>query len=149
MHPYAENDPEVLARIDAFRQGLEALGWIENRNIQIEHRYSGGDLGQVQVYAAELVRSAPDLIAGSGTPITAALKQATDTIPIVFSILNDPVGQGFVATLARPGGNLTGFTFIDFPLIGKWVELLKELAPSVKRMTLMFNPVSTPFTRGF
>jgi putative tryptophan/tyrosine transport system substrate-binding protein len=94
LHVYAENDPEVLPRIVAFRQGLEALGWTENRNIQVEHRYSGGDFGRIQTYATELVRSAPDLIAGSGTAITAALKQATDTIPIVFSVVNDPIGQG-------------------------------------------------------
>src|SRR5215831_9146533 len=86
LHPYAENDPEVLARVVAFRQGLEALGWTENRNIRIEHRYSGGDLAQIQAYATELVRSAPDLIVGSGTPITAALKGATGTIPIVFNL---------------------------------------------------------------
>jgi len=140
LHPYTENDPEVLARVVAFRQGLEALGWTEDRNIQIEHRYSGGDLGQIQAYATELVRSAPDLIVGSGTPITAALQRATDTIPIVFNVVNDPVGQGFVATLSHPGGNITGFTFIDFPLIGKWLEMLKEIAPDVRRMTLMFNP---------
>jgi putative tryptophan/tyrosine transport system substrate-binding protein len=145
LHPYTENDPEVLARVVAFRQGLAALGWTENRNIRIEHRYSGGDLGQIQAYATELVRSAPDLIVGSGTPITAALQRATDTIPIVFNVVNDPVGQGFVATLSHPGGNITGFTFIDFPLIGKWVELLKEIAPDVRRMTLMFNPDSAPF----
>src|SRR6516225_1675974 len=105
LHPYVENDPEVLPRIVAFRQGLEALGWAENHNIRIEHRYSGGDLGQIQAHATELVRSAPDLIVGSGTPIIAALKQATDTIPIVFSVVNDPVGQGFVATLSHPGSN--------------------------------------------
>jgi putative tryptophan/tyrosine transport system substrate-binding protein len=145
LHPYDENDPEVSARVVAFRQGLEALGWTENRNIQIEHRYSGGDLGQIQAYATELVRSAPDLIVGSGTPITAALQRATDTIPIVFNVVNDPVGQGFVATLSHPGGNITGFTFIDFPLIGKWLEMLKEIAPDVRRMTLMFNPDSAPF----
>src|SRR6266566_5525497 len=145
LHPYAENDPEVLARVVAFRQGLEALGWTENRNIQIEHRYSGGDLGQIQAYATELVRSAPDLIVGSGTPIIAALQRATDAIPIVFNVVNDPVGQGFVATLSHPGGNITGFTFIDFPMIGKWVEMLKEIAPDVRRMTLIFNPDSAPF----
>jgi len=145
LHPYAENDPEVLARVVAFRQGLEALGWTENRNIRIEHRYSGGDLAQIQAYATELVRSAPDLIVGSGTPITAALKQATDTIPIVFNVVNDPVGQGFVATLPHPGGNITGFTFVDLPLIGKWLEMLKEMAPDLRRMMLMFNPDSAPF----
>src|SRR5215468_5809314 len=145
LHPYPEHDPEVISRVIAFRQGLEALGWTENRNILIEHRYSGGDLGQIQAYATELVRSAPDLIVGSGTPITAALQRATDTIPIVFNVVNDPVGQGFVATLSHPGGNITGFTFIDFPLIGKWLEMLKEIAPDVRRMTLMFNPDSAPF----
>jgi putative ABC transport system substrate-binding protein len=145
LHPYTENDPEVLARVVAFRQGLEALGWTENRNIRIEHRYSGGDLGQIQAYATELVRSAPDLIVGSGTPITAALQRATDTIPIVFNVVNDPVGQGFVATLSHPGGNITGFTFIDFPLIGKWLEMLKEIDPDLRRMMLMFNPDSAPF----
>src|SRR5919197_6334513 len=86
LHPYTENDPEVLARVVAFRQGLEALGWTENRNIRTEHRYSGGDLGQIQAHATELVRSAPDLIVGSGTPIIAALQRATDAIPIVFNV---------------------------------------------------------------
>ena len=149
LHPYAENDPEVLVRMVAFRQGLEALGWKESRNIRIEHHYCGGDLGKIQAYTTEAVRSAPDLIAASSVPIVAALKQATDTIPIVFSVLNDPVGQGFVASLSRPGGNITGFTLIDFPLIGKWLELLKEIAPSVRRVTLMFNPASTPFYPSF
>jgi len=149
LHPYAENDPEVLARIIAFREGLNALGWTENRNIRIEHRYSGGDLGRIRAYATELVDSAPDLIVGSGTPIIAALKQATSTIPIVFNVVNDPVRQGFVASLSRPGGNITGFTFIDFPLIGKWLEMIKEIAPSVRRVTLMFNPDTTPFYPAF
>jgi putative ABC transport system substrate-binding protein len=149
LHPYVENDSEVLARVIAFREGLEALGWTENRNIRIEHRYSGGDLGRIRAYATELVHSAPDLIVGSGTPITAALKQATSTIPIVFNLVNDPVGQGFVASLSRPGGNLTGFTFIDFPLIGKWLEMIKEIAPRVSHVALMFNPDTTPFYPAF
>jgi putative ABC transport system substrate-binding protein len=145
LHVYAENDPEVLPRIVAFRQGLEALGWTENRNIHIEHRYSSGDLNRIQTYATELVRSAPDLIAGSGTAVIAALKEATDTIPIVFSVVNDPVGQGFVTTLSRPGGNITGFTFVDFPMIGKWLEMLKEIAPGVRRVTLLFDPDASPY----
>ena len=120
-----------------------------DRNIRIEHRYSGGDLGRIRAYATELVHSAPDLIVGSGTPITAALKQATSTIPIVFNLVNDPVGQGFVASLSRPGGNLTGFTFIDFPLIGKWLEMIKEIAPRVRHVALMFNPDTTPFYPAF
>jgi putative tryptophan/tyrosine transport system substrate-binding protein len=137
LHPYVENDPEVLARVIAFREGLEVLGWTENRNIRIEHRYSGGDLGRIRAYAQELVRSAPDLIVGSGTPITAALKQATDTIPVVFNVVNDPVGQGLVASLSQPGGNLT------------WLEMIKEIAPGVRRVTLMFSPETSPFYPAF
>jgi putative tryptophan/tyrosine transport system substrate-binding protein len=149
LHPYAENDAEVLARVIAFREGLESLGWIENRNIRIEHRYSGGDVDRIRAYATELVRSSPGLIVGSGTPIAAALKQATNTIPIVFNLVNDPVGQGFVASLSKPGGNITGFTFIDFPLIGKWLEMIKEIAPGVRHIALMFNPATTPFYPAF
>jgi putative tryptophan/tyrosine transport system substrate-binding protein len=145
LHSLAENDPEVQIRIAAFREGIEALGWTENRNIQVEHRFSGGDFARMQVYTTELVSSAPDLIVASSSPVLAALKQATHTIPIVFSVVNDPVGQGLVASLARPGGNVTGFTFIDFPMIGKWMELLKEIAPSVRRMTLMFNSQTAPY----
>jgi putative ABC transport system substrate-binding protein len=149
LHPYAENDPEVLARVIAFRQGLEELGWTENRNILIEHRYTGGDFGRIQAHARELVRSAPDLLVGSGTPIAGALKQAANAIPIVFNLVNDPVGQGLVASLCRPGGNITGFSFIDFPLIGKWLEMLKQIAPGITRVTLIFNPSTTPFYPAF
>jgi putative ABC transport system substrate-binding protein len=145
LHPYLENDNEVLTRVIAFREGLEALWWIENRNIRIEHRYSGGDLGRIRTYATELVHSAPDLIVGSGTPITAALKEATSTIPIIFNLVNDPVGQGFVASLPRPGGNITGFTFVEFTMVGKWLEMLKEIAPSLRRVALIFNPQTAPY----
>ena len=145
LHGLAENDQEALARVAAFREGLEALGWVENRNIKIEHRFSGGDIARIQVQVAEVVGSAPDVIAASGTPVIAALKQATGSIPIVFSVVNDPAGQGFVASLARPGGNITGFTFVDFPMIGKWLEMLKEIAPGVRRMTLVFNPQTAPY----
>jgi putative ABC transport system substrate-binding protein len=145
LHSLAENDPEVQARVAAFRQGLETFGWTQNRNIQIEHRFSGGDFVRIQAYTSELVSSAPDLIVASGTPVVAALKQATRTIPIVFSVVNDPVGQGFIASLARPGGNITGFSFIDFPLIGKWLEMLTEIAPGITRVTLMFNPQTVPY----
>ncbi len=145
LHALAENDPEVRARVKAFRQGLEALGWTENHNIQIEHRFSGGDLAQIQAHTAELVSSAPDLIVASSTPVIAALKQATRTIPIVFSVVNDPLGQGFVASLARPGGNITGFTFVEFTMVGKWLEMLKEIAPSLRRVALIFNPQTAPY----
>jgi putative tryptophan/tyrosine transport system substrate-binding protein len=149
LHALAENDPEVVPRVAAFGQGLEALGWTENRNIRIEHRYAGGDFARIHTHTAEAVRSAPDVIVASGTPLVVQLKQATGTIPIVFSPLNDPVGQGLVASLSHPGGNITGFTFIDFPLIGKWLEMLKEIAPGVRRIAFVFNPQSTPFYPRF
>jgi putative ABC transport system substrate-binding protein len=99
----------------------------------------------MQAYTSEIVSSAPDLILASSTPVLAALKQATRTIPIVFSVVNDPLGQGFIASLGRPGGNITGFTFVEFALIGKWLEMLKEIAPGVRRMMLMFNPQTAPY----
>ncbi len=145
LHGIAGNDPEAQARVVAFRQGLEALGWVENRNVQIEHRYSAGDFARMQAHTAELVSSAPDLIVASSSPVIAVLKQATRTIPIVFSVVNDPLGQGFVASLARPGQNITGFTFVEFPLIGKWLEMLKEIAPGIRRMTLLFNPQTASY----
>jgi putative ABC transport system substrate-binding protein len=145
LHALAEDDPEVKPRISAFRDGLEALGWSESRNLQIEHRFTGGDIVQIQAHVRELVSSPPDVIAANGTPVVAALKQATSTIPIVFSVVNDPAGQGFVASLAHPGGNITGFSFVDFPIIGKWLEILKELVPGLRRLTLMFNPQTAPY----
>src|SRR6266496_1818682 len=133
----AESDPEGQARITAFRQGLEALGWTEARNIRIDFRFAGGDPERARAYVAELVASAPDLIVAQSSPVVAALKQATRTIPIVFAVVNDPVGQGFIASWAHPGGNITGFAFVDFEMIGKWLELRKEIAPSVVRAGLM------------
>ena len=140
-----ENDPEGHARIAAFRQGLEASGWTEGRNIRIDYRFAGGDPERVRSYAAELVASAPDLIVAHSAPVVAALKQATSTTPVVFVVVNDPMGQAFIASLAHPGGNITGFTFVDFEMIGKWLELLREIAPSVVRAGLMFNPDVAPY----
>jgi putative tryptophan/tyrosine transport system substrate-binding protein len=148
LHALAENDPEVQARVAVLREGLARLGWTD-RNVRIEERFAGGDADQMQVYAAELVGSAPDVIVANSTPALAALKQATRTIPIIFFIVSDPAGQGFVATLGHPGGNITGFSFAEFPMLGKWVETLKEIAPSVKRMTLVFNPQAAPYYSAF
>jgi ABC-type uncharacterized transport system substrate-binding protein len=126
-----ENDPETRARTTAFQQGLAALDWVEGRNIRIVYRFAAaGDAARIQSYVAELLNAAPGLIVANGTPVVAALKQATATIPIVFAIINDPVGQGFVASLALPGGNITGFTLLDFEMVGKWLEMLREMAPS-------------------
>jgi len=144
LHALAENDPEIQSRVAALRQGLAQLGWTE-RNVRIEQRFADGDSDQMQAYAGELVDSAPDVIVASSTPALAALKQATRAIPIIFCVVSDPAGQGFVANLARPGGNITGFSFVDFPMLGKWVEVLKEIAPGVRRVALVFNPQTAPY----
>jgi putative tryptophan/tyrosine transport system substrate-binding protein len=140
-----EHDPESQTRLVALRQGLEAFGWIEGRNIRIDYRFAGGDTDRIQSEVAALVNSAPDLIVANSSPVIAALKRATSTIPIVFAVANDPVGQGFVASLAHPAGNITGFALIEFEIIGKWLELLKEMAPRITRTKLLFNPVTAPF----
>jgi putative ABC transport system substrate-binding protein len=140
-----ENDPEAKARVAAFRHGLETVGWAEVRNIRIDYRFSGGDAGRVRDYVAELVAAAPDVIVAHSSQAATAFKQATGTIPIIFVAVNDPVGQGLVASLSRPGGNVTGFTFVDFEMIGKWLELLKDIAPGVTRAGLMFHPDLAPY----
>jgi putative ABC transport system substrate-binding protein len=124
-----EHDPESEARLAAFRIGLKELGWFEGRNVRIDYQFAGGDADRIRTYVTELVKSAPDLIVANSSPVIAELKRATGTIPIVFAVVTDPVSQGLVASLARPGGNITGFALIEFEIIGKWLELLKEMAP--------------------
>ena len=141
----AENDPEAQSRVKAFQKGLRDLGWVEGRNIRIDYRFAAGDPNRIKEYVAELVKLTPDVIVGNSTPVVAALRQATSTIPIVFAVVNDPVGQGFISSLAHPGGNITGFTFIEFTMIGKWSGLLKEVSPDLSRVTLMFNPDTAPY----
>jgi len=140
-----EHDPESEARLAAFRLGLKELGWFEGRNVHIEYRFASGDADRIRTYVPELVKSSPDLIVANSSPVVAELKRTTGTIPIVFAIVNDPVNQGFVTSLAHPGGNMTGFTLIEFEIIGKWLELLKEMAPRISRAKLLFNPVTAPF----
>ena len=141
----AERDPEAQARIAAFRQGLQELGWREGHDVRIDLRWSDGDVVRMRTQAAELVGLAPDVLVANGTPGLAALRQATRSIPIVFVIVNDPVGQGFISSLAHPGGNITGLTFLEYSMLGKSLELLKEAAPSITRIALMFNPENTPY----
>jgi putative ABC transport system substrate-binding protein len=133
----AENDPSVLPRVVAWRQGLRDLGWIEGRNLHIEERWTGSDLQRARTLAAEVVALKPDLILAHSPPITAALRQMTQAIPIVFVQVTDPVGTGLVASLARPGGNITGFTTFEFAMGSKWLDLLKEIAPFVTRVAVM------------
>ena len=147
---YPENDLEGPAFFAAFREGLQKLGWIEGRNIRLDTRWvSPEDAEARQRFAKELVALQPDLILSSVTPTTAALLQHTRTIPIVFATVSDPVGSGFVASLARPGGNITGFQAMLGSLGGKWLELLKEIAPRVARVAMLFNPAVAPYAESF
>jgi ABC-type uncharacterized transport system substrate-binding protein len=139
------DDSQGRHRVAMLKQGLQELGWTEGRNIQIETRFTGSATDRIRAHVAELVALAPDVIVANTTPVIRALRQATSSIPIVMAAANDPVDQGFVSSLARPGGNITGLTFIDFPMIGKWLEMLKEAAPAIARAALMFNPDLTPY----
>jgi putative ABC transport system substrate-binding protein len=134
------DDREGQARVTPLKEGLKELGWTDGRNIQIETRFGGADAGRIRAQAAELVALAPDVLVGQTTPVVRALRQATSSIPIVVAAVNDPVEQGFVSSLAHPGGNITGFALINFQMVGKWLEMLKEAAPGVSRAALMFNP---------
>src|SRR5215813_10954403 len=140
----AADDPEAQASVAAFKQTLQQLGWSEGRNLQIDFRGAGGDPERMQAFAKELVALQPHVILTRSTPVTAALLRQTRTIPIVFTVVSDPVGERFVESLARPGGNATGFTNVEFSLTGKWLELLKEVAPRVKRVAFIFNPKLAP-----
>ena len=143
---YAESDLEVQAHIAAFREGLQKLGWTEGRNTQIDTRWAAPDDAESRRrFAKELVALQPDVILSNTTPTTTALLQQTLTIPIVFAIVADPIGSGFVGSFARPGGNVTGFTFTEPTMAGKWLELLKEIAPRVVRVAMLFNPVSATY----
>jgi putative ABC transport system substrate-binding protein len=141
----AKEEPEGQARIAALREGLQKLGWIDGRNIRIEDRWADGGIDSVRTFAAEMVKLAPDLIVANGTPFVEALHQATRSIPIVFVLSNDSVGLGHVASMARPGGNITGFIFMELSLIGKWLELLKQIAPGLSQTALLYNPDTTPY----
>jgi putative ABC transport system substrate-binding protein len=149
LMPFRESDPDSQARIAALRQGFADLGWKDGQNIHIEYRWADVKIELIQQYAEELVALAPDVIVADSTPVIEALKKITSSIPIVFALVNDPVGQGFVKTLSHPGGNITGFTFFNPEMIGKWVELLKDVAPGITRAALLFNPSMAPYYPRF
>ena len=143
---HAESDPEFKAYVAAFRAGLEKLGWTEGRNIRIDFRWGALDDAEARERSAkELIALQPDLILTQNTPPTASMLKQTRTIPVVFVIVADPVGSGFVESLARPGANATGFTIMEPTIAGKWLELLKEIAPRISRAAFLFNPATTPF----
>jgi putative ABC transport system substrate-binding protein len=146
---YAESDPEGQALVAAFREGLQKLGWTESRNVRIETRWATADLELMQRFATEIVALQPDLILTQNTPTTAAMLQQTRSIPIIFATGSDPVGSGFVASFARPGGNVTGFIDMEASLASKWLGLLKEIAPRVARVAFLFNPATAPFAEYY
>jgi putative tryptophan/tyrosine transport system substrate-binding protein len=145
----AANDPDSPARVAAFARSLQELGWIEDRNIRIDYRWGGGDLDRVRRYATELVALEPDVILVSSGSALAALQNATRTVPIVFVNVSDPVGAGYVASLARPGGNTTGFSLFEYSISGKWLELLKQITPGMTRAAVVRNPEITSGTGQF
>ena len=144
LMPLAATDPSMKRQVAAFVRQLQELGWAEGRNLQIDYRWAAGDAERMQVFAKELVALQPHVILARSTPVTAALLKQTRTIPIVFTVVSDPVGEHFVESLARPGGNVTGFTNVESSLTGKWLELLKEIAPSIKRVAFIFDPKLAP-----
>jgi putative ABC transport system substrate-binding protein len=146
---YAESDQEANTRFAVFREELQKLGWSEGRNIQIDTRWATGDAEKISRHAQELVASQSDVVLSSTTSTTKALPQQARTVPIIFATVADPVGSGFVASLSRPGGNTTGFTNIEGSIAGKWLELLKQIAPRVNRVALLFNPATAPYAEIF
>jgi putative ABC transport system substrate-binding protein len=142
--PFPERDTEAQSQVTAFRERLLQLGWTDGRNVRIDYRWSTGDLGRIATAAKELVALQPDVILARTTPVTRALLRETRAIPIVFVNVSDPVGDGFAASMARPGGNATGFTNVEASLGGKWVELLKEINPRTTRIAVMFDPTTSP-----
>ena len=146
---FAETDSYGQASANAFRQGLEQLGWVEGRNIRVDYRFAAGDPALFKTYADELVGLRPDAILAAATPAVAVLQPMTRTIPIVFVLTADPVGQGFVQSLARPGGNITGFGVYVAPMMGKWLGLFKEIAPGLRHVAVIFNPDTASFAKSF
>jgi putative ABC transport system substrate-binding protein len=136
----AETDPEAQVRVAAFSRALAELGWVDGRNVRIDVRYAAGNLESARAHAAELTGLAPDVLLANASPALAALRRETRAVPIVFVQVADPVGAGFVESLARPGGNITGFTTFEYTIGGKWLELLKEIAPSVVRVAVLRDP---------
>ena len=143
LMPWTASDPQAQARYAAFLQGLQQLGWTVGNNVQIDSRWSAGNEDDTRKHAAELVALAPDVIFASGSAAVAPLRRATRTVPIVFVVTPDPVGAGFVESLARPGGNITGFTPYEYGIGAKWLELLKQMVPSVTRVAVLRDPAIT------
>jgi putative ABC transport system substrate-binding protein len=141
---WSESDPELRSYFAVFVEELARLGWADGGNVRIEHRWTNAQFDRITPLAKEIIELRPDAILSVTTPVTAALQRETSAIPIVFAVVSDPVGAGIIATLARPGGNITGFINTEESMGGKWLSLLKEIAPSIKRVAIMFNPDTAP-----
>jgi putative ABC transport system substrate-binding protein len=149
LSSFTDTDLEAQSQVFAFRKRLDELGWADGGNIHIDYRWSAGSTDRMQIFATELVRSNPDVLVAISTPATGALQHETHTIPIVFAFVSDPVGAGFVVSLANPGGNITGFIDIEASLSGKWLNLMGEITPHVSRVGFLFNPKTAPFARYY
>jgi ABC-type uncharacterized transport system substrate-binding protein len=146
---YEESDPEAKGFLAGFTQSLAELGWTDGRNLRMDVRWAPGSVERMRTFAKELVELQPDVILANSTPVTAAFQRETRTIPIVFAVASDPVGSGFTASLARPGGNITGFSIAEPSLPGKWIELLLEITPGLKRAAMMFNPNTASYVGSY
>ena len=149
LDQFPESDPNAQRTVKAFNQIIAKMGWAVGRNLTIDYRWGLFDAVRARAAGAELLPLAPDVFVCGGTPATLAMQEATRIVPIVFAVVTDPVAQGIVTNLARPAGNITGFTYLEQTMGAKWLELLKEIAPSVKRVSLMFNPELSPYSRLF
>jgi putative ABC transport system substrate-binding protein len=149
LYSSAQTDPDGQAWDTAFRKQLAQLGWVDGRTVHIDYRWGAGNIDRTQLFARELVQLVPDVLVAVTTPATAALHRETQTIPIVFAVVADPVGSGFVVSLAHPGGNMTGFNILEASFSGKWLELMHEIAPRVKRVGFMYDPQTAPFAKYY
>lgn len=145
----SESDSQVKVGLAAFTKALAELGWVDGQNVRIDYRFSHADVGRMETFARELVAIRPDVIVGVTTQVIAALQRETKTIPIVFTVVSDPVGSGFVSSLSHPGGNITGFINLESSLTGKWIQTLKDIAPHTVRAALLYNPQTAPYFKYY
>ena len=141
----ADSDPEAKPRVEAFQAGLQELGWTEGQNVRLDYRWTAGDPDRTLQFAKEIFELKPDIMLVHSSPAVAALRQLTSKIPMVFVLVADPIGSGFVDSLAHPGGNVTGFMNAEAPMAGKWLGLIMEIAPKTKRVALIYNPRTSPY----
>jgi putative tryptophan/tyrosine transport system substrate-binding protein len=146
---FDENHPDVKEWLSELMRELAGLGWINGSRLRIDTRWAAGNMDRMQAAAKELVGLRPDVLLSASTPATAALAHETKTIPIVFALVNDPIGSGFAATLPRPGGNITGFGWMEGSVAGVWLELLAQIAPGIRRVAMMFNPDTAPYVKSY